>query len=89
MYRNNDDGAYAVLVHIFDPNGDLVDLVPSPILGFELDDETGLVRAAVTLRGVFPTESLPIWTPDGAVIKGENVWPSPQEYLKWAEKRVI
>ena len=89
MYRDNDDGGYAVLVHVFDPNGDLVDVIPTPILGFQLDDKTGAVTAAVTLRGVFPVQDMPVWTPEGAVVKGENVWPSPHEYFKWAEKRVI
>ena len=79
-----DDGAYAVLAHVYDDNK-LVDVHPIPIFAF-LIDSTATLRAVVTLSGPMPMHAAAIWGPDGTVIRGQETWASLDSYVKWGQK---
>ena len=78
-----EDGAYAVVIHVYDGQK-LVDCLPSPVLGFVLGENGP--EFAVTLRGLAPVSQVPIWGPEGCVHLGQQVWPDLERYHKWAAR---
>jgi len=82
-----EDESYSLLVHIFDEKGALVDIIPSPVLGF-LMNLTGVPVHAVTLRGPCAVKDVALWGPEGCVHRGPDIWPSLDAYMEYAKGRV-
>lgn len=79
-----EDDSYSILVHTYDDKGALVDVIPSPVLGFLLDQLAAPVQV-VGLRGVTKAGDVAIWGPEGCVHKGPQIWPSFESYYEWAK----
>lgn len=84
LARTEDD-AYSMLVHTYDEKGALVDVIPSPVLGFLLD-HSGTPIKAVCLRGVINVHDVALWGPEGCVHKGAEIWSSLESYATWAKE---
>lgn len=81
-----EDGSYSVLRHVYDSKGTLISVLPCPVLGFVVGPIG--VEFVISLIGIAPVHSVPIWGPEGAVHMDGNTWPDFDTYEKWAKRHM-
>jgi hypothetical protein len=79
-------GSFSVLLHQTNEKGAVVDVIPSSVIAWVMD-ENG-IQYALLLTGPVPVHTVPIWGPDGSVVMGHSAWPSIDSYAQWARRRV-
>lgn len=82
-----DPGAFAVLIPVV-YGGKLVSVFPSPVIAFQLSND-GECIGIVTPLEVHKPGVAALWTPDGVVESGDDVWGSMGEYFKHLQKTLL